>query len=126
MGRFLWISLGGAIGTGLRYLVSGWAAAIWGAGFPYGTLAVNVAGSFVLGALMQLGLTTELLSPTLRVTLTIGLIGGFTTYSTFNYETLEYLRRSATVLAVANVVATLLGCLDAGWAGSVVGQRLVG
>ena len=89
MTRFLWICVGGAAGTGARYLLSGWALATLGASFPWGTLAVNVLGSFLLGLLMQVGITTSLLSPTLRLALTTGVMGGFTTYSTFNYETIR-------------------------------------
>ncbi|HEY1435116.1 MAG TPA: CrcB family protein, partial [Thermoanaerobaculia bacterium] len=74
MSRFLWICLGGAAGTGTRYLLSGWALAVLGAGFPYGTLAVNVIGSFCVGLIMQVGLATSLMSPTLRLTLTTGVM----------------------------------------------------
>lgn len=88
MSRFFWICLGGAAGTGARYLMSVWALTLLGPAFPWGTIAVNVTGSFLLGGLMHLALTTGILTPTLRLALTSGLLGGFTTYSTFNYETL--------------------------------------
>ncbi|HET9315661.1 MAG TPA: CrcB family protein, partial [Vicinamibacteria bacterium] len=87
MGRFLLVCLGGAVGTGARYLVSMAALRLLGAGFPYGTLTVNVLGSFLLGAIMHVGVTTTLLSPTARLVLATGVMGGFTTYSSFNYET---------------------------------------
>lgn len=87
LARFFWICLGGAIGTGARYLLSGWMLRVAGPGFPYGTLAVNVAGSFLLGLLMQVSLATDSFPPTLRVVLATGVMGGFTTYSAFNYET---------------------------------------
>ena len=95
MNRFLWICLGGGIGTGARYLLSGWLLAAFGTAFPYGTLAVNLIGSFLLGAIMHVALTTNWIAPVLRVALTTGVMGGFTTYSTFNYETLQYLREEA-------------------------------
>ena len=126
MSRFLWICLGGAAGTGARYLLSGWALAALGPSFPWGTLAVNVIGSFLLGLLMQVGVTTSLLSPTLRLALTTGVMGGFTTYSTFNYETMRYIQDSAWRLAVGNVLATLVLCLVAGFAGVVLGRALFG
>src|SRR5262245_45608072 len=110
MSRFLWICLGGAVGTGARYLIALGAPRVLGTAFPYGTLFVNVVGSFLLGALMHLGLATSLMSPTLRLVLTTGVMGGFTTYSTFNYETTEYLRQGAYGLAGLNVVATLGLC----------------
>jgi CrcB protein len=126
MTRFLWICLGGAAGTGARYLLSGWALAALGAGFPYGTLAVNVIGSFCAGLLMQVGIATPLISPTLRLALTTGVMGGFTTYSTFNYETIRYMQDGAWRLAAGNVALTLFACLAAGLAGIALGRSLFG
>jgi CrcB protein len=126
MSRFLWICLGGAAGTGARYLLSGWLLRTLGPGFPWGTLAVNVIGSFLLGLLMHIALATALLSPTLRLTLTTGVMGGFTTYSTFNYETLQYLQRNEWLAAGTNVAATLLVCLAVGALGVLTGRLLVG
>jgi CrcB protein len=117
MTRFLWICLGGAAGTGARYLMSGWVQRLGGT-FPYGTLAVNVLGSFLLGVIMRVALTTELLSPTPRLALTVGVLGGFTTYSTFNYETLQYFQDGAWLFAFLNILTTVLGCLIAGAIGS--------
>jgi CrcB protein len=110
MARFLWICLGGAAGPG----------------FPWGTLAVNVIGSFLLGLIMQVSLSTGLLSPTLRLGLTTGVMGGFTTYSTFNYETLQLCQRNEWLPAFANLAATLLGCLAVGVLGIFAGRLLVG
>ena len=126
MSRFLWICLGGAAGTGARYLLSGWALAALGAGFPYGTLAVNVIGSFCVGLLVQVGIATPVLSPTLRLALTTGVMGGFTTYSTFNYETIRYVQDGAWRLAAGNVALTLAACLAAGFAGVALGRSLFG
>jgi CrcB protein len=126
MTRFLWICAGGAAGTGARYLLSGWALGTLGSAFPWGTLAVNVIGSFLLGLLMQVGLATPLLSPTLRLSLTTGVMGGFTTYSTFNYETIRYVQDGSWPVALANVAATLIGCFVAGLAGLAGGRWLFG
>ena len=114
MARFLLICLGGAIGTGARYLVAVWMARAVGTAFPYGTLLVNVSGSFLLGLLMQLPLSTQVISADMRLIIGTGLLGGFTTYSTFNYETLALLREDAWGVALANTAATLIGCLVAG------------
>ena len=122
MTRFLWICAGGAAGTGARYLLSGWALAAFGSAFPWGTLAVNLIGSFLLGFLMQVGLATSLLSPTLRLSLTTGVMGGFTTYSTFNHETIRYIQDGSWPVALGNVAATLIGCLLAGVVGLAVGR----
>ena len=126
MSRFLLVCLGGAFGTGARYLVALWAPRMFGVSFPYATLIVNALGSFLLGAIMHVGLNTALLSPTARLVLATGVMGGFTTYSTFNYETTEYLRAGAFALAGWNVAATLLLCLLAGALGLAVARWMFG
>ncbi len=126
MERFLFICLGGAVGTGARYLVSGWAAQWLGTGFPYGTLAVNLIGSLLLGALMHVGLTTEWLSPPMRLAVTTGVMGGFTTYSTFSYETMRLLQEGAWLLAGANIAITIVACLAASFAGFALARAWVG
>jgi CrcB protein len=126
MDRLLWVCLGGAAGSGARYLVSGWALRVMGSAFPYGTLAVNLAGSFILAALMHVGLSTEWMTPTARLALTTGVMGGFTTYSTFSYETMRLLQEGAYGIAGLNVVGTVAGCLMASFLGHLVGQLLVG
>lgn len=126
MARFLWICLGGAAGTGARYWLSGWAQRHAGIGFPVGTLAVNVIGSFAIGVLMEIGVAGGMLPPTVRLALTTGVIGGFTTYSTFNYETIESLRSGAWAIAAANVLVTVFVCLAAGGAGLGLGRWWIG
>ncbi len=121
MERFLWICLGSAVGGGARYLVSGWALKALGSAFPYGTLAVNLIGSFLLAGLMYAGVDKAMLSPTVRLVLTVGVMGGFTTYSTFSYETMKLLQDGAWAMAVTNVLIAVVGCLLAsvlGWAGA--------
>lgn len=117
MTRFVWICLGGAIGTGARYLLSGWALKAFGSAFAWGTLLVNVIGSFLLALIMHVALQSESFSPTLRLMLTTGVMGGFTTYSTFSYETVGYLQDGAYWLAAANVLATVILCLAATFVG---------
>lgn len=126
MNRLFWICLGGAAGTGARYLLSGWLLAALGMAFPYGTLAANLIGSFLLGAIMHVALTTNWIAPTLRLALTTGIMGGFTTYSTFNYETLQYLRQEAWGLVAWNLGATVVGCLAAGMAGLALARWWIG
>ncbi len=126
MERFLWICLGGAAGTAARYLLSGWLLRVAGPGFPWGTLAVNVLGSFLLGLIMQVAFTTNLLSPTVRLALTTGVMGGFTTYSTFNYETLQYFQQDEWLLGLTNLGVTVAACLTAGVLGVLAGRLLVG
>lgn len=126
MSRFLWICLGGAAGTGARYALSGWILAAIGTGFPYGTLAVNLIGSFLVGAVVHVALATNSIAPTLRLALTTGFLGGFTTYSTFNYETLQYFQEKAWLLGFANIAVTVVSCLLAGAAGLVLARAAVG
>ena len=124
--RLLWVTLGSAIGGALRYVTSQLALALLGSSYPYGTLAVNLVGSFLIGLIMHLGLSSTLVSPTLRLFLTSGVMGGLTTYSAFNYETLALLREGTWEVGLLNVVVMLVGCLAAGVAGLALGRTLVG
>lgn len=126
MAQFLLICLGGAVGTGARYLLSAWAADLFGAAFPYGTLAANVIGSFLVATIMYVGLETAALSPSLRIALTIGVMGGFTTFSTFSFETLRYLQEGAWELCFLNVGLNVVGSLGACFLGWASGKWLVG
>jgi CrcB protein len=126
MARFLWICFGGALGTGVRYLVGLWAGKALGTTFPYGTLIVNVLGCFLIAAITHIALTTTSISPTLRLTLTTGVMGGLTTYSSFNLETTNLLRERAWASATLNVGATAAICFVAGLLGLVVARRFVG
>jgi len=126
MDRFLWVCLGSALGGGARYLVSQAALQFLGPEFPFGTLTVNVAGSFLIGLIMHVGLTSTLISPTTRIFLTTGVMGGLTTYSTFNYETLNLMQEGVWHLAALNLGGTVLGCFLAGILGLAAGELWVG
>ncbi len=117
--RFLLVCAGGALGSGARFLASSWAARTLGADFPRGTLIVNVTGSFALAVLLA---RVEAVPPDLRLFLGTGVLGGYTTYSSFNYETLALLDGGSPRLALANVALTLLGCLAGGAAGLALGR----
>ncbi len=118
--RFLLVCAGGAIGSGARYLVSTWAAGALGADFPRGTILVNATGSFVLA--FVLSLPPSALSVEARLFLGAGIMGGYTTYSSFNYETLALFERGSPLLALANVLVTVAVCLVSGLAGLVLGR----
>lgn len=124
--RFLLICLGGAVGTGARYGVGGLCARWLGADFPYGTLVVNVLGSFLIGFIQQVGLTTLAIPDTVRLVLTIGVMGGFTTYSSFSYETLRLVEEGSWLQATINVVATTGLCLGVCVLGLALGRIVVG
>jgi CrcB protein len=122
--RLFLICLGGAIGTGARYLTYLWALAAFGSAFPFGTLIVNAAGSFLIAFIVETAGTTHLISDDVRLMLTTGVMGGFTTYSAFNFETTGYLRMGQWGTAVANVGVTLVLCLAAGFAGVAFARAL--
>lgn len=123
--RLLWVCAAGALGSGARFLISLGVERAGPTGFPLGTLIVNVAGSFVICVIMELA-AAGLVSPTTRLALTTGFLGGFTTYSAFAYETLRCLEARAFRLGVANLVLTLILGLSAGAAGLWCGRRLAG
>jgi CrcB protein len=125
MERFLWICLGGAAGTGARYLIALWAARRLGTAFPCGTLIVNLLGCYAIAAVMHAAAALSW-SATLRSAITIGFIGGLTTYSSFNYETSRLLEEGAVGSAVLNTLATILGAFTAGWLGLLSARLLLG
>ncbi|HEU4365132.1 MAG TPA: fluoride efflux transporter CrcB [Candidatus Krumholzibacteria bacterium] len=116
--KFLWIGIGGFIGSVLRYLVAGWAQeSSRSVSFPYGTLVVNIAGCLLIGALSYLADARGLLQAEVRLFLFVGVLGGFTTFSTFGLETLNLLRDGELLVAILNVSANVVLCLAAVWAG---------
>ena len=124
MERLFWICVAGGAGSGARYLVGLWAAQRLGSAFLYGTLIVNVAGCFLIAALMHAAVMFGW-SPTVRAAIAIGFLGGFTTYSAFNYETMRLIEEGATATASINVIATLVGGWAAGWMGLAIARHLV-
>jgi CrcB protein len=124
-----WLNLGvvcagSALGGGLRYLVSLWAAARGWTAFPWATLIVNVVGCFLIMLIATIAAATTL-STNLRLFLTTGIMGGLTTYSTFDYETTKFLQDGAPVSALLNVAATLIACFVAGLLGIAVAKLFV-
>lgn len=126
MGRLLLICLGGALGTGARFLISTGMARAFGPQFPRGTILINVTGSFLIALVMDLSLRTGAISPAMRLFLTTGVMGGYTTYSSFNYETLRLAEDGSTWLAALNLGLTVVGCLAAGALGLFAARALPG
>jgi CrcB protein len=124
--RFLIVCGAGAAGCGTRYLVNVWAADRWGTTFPYGTLIVNVLGSFLIALVMELALHIASFPPNLRLALTTGFMGGLTTYSSFNYETTSLAATGSSARAALNVGVTLVACFATGALGLWVGRRMAG
>ena len=122
--RTLLVAVGGLIGSVGRYWVSGVVQRVSGSDFPLGTLAVNVVGSFTVAFVMALSIERGAIGGNARLFLTVGVCGGFTTMSTFSYETLALLRDGQTVFAWGNIAATLGASLTAAWLGQTFGRLL--
>jgi CrcB protein len=123
--ELLAIAAMGAFGAVARYAVSGWAYRFLGDRMAWGTLAVNVLGSFLLGVLMTAGLQSSALPRLWRVALGVGFLGAFTTYSTFSYETVRYLEQGAYMTAVTNVGLNLIVGLFAAGLGLAFGRLVM-
>ena len=112
-------------GGGLsRYYLSGWVYALLGRSFPYGTFVVNIVGAYLIGLVMELGLRSTALSEAWRLGLTVGFLGGLTTFSTFSYETFKLLEDGQFLLAAVNVLASVFICLLCTWLGIVTIRAL--
>jgi fluoride exporter len=122
--RLLLVCLGGAFGSGARYLVALALARPPTLQFPWATFAVNVLGCFCLQLLLGLAAGGLRVSDEIRLLLATGVLGGFTTYSSFNAETLALWRAGAPRLALIYLVATVLVCLAAGLAGAALARSL--
>ena len=120
----VFIAVGGAIGAVLRYGASIGVYSLLGRGFPYGTLFVNVAGSLLIGVLSVVMLERFDIAPEWRAAVLVGVLGSFTTFSTFSIETLILLEQGDIVRAVANIVLSVLICLLAVWFGVSLGRQI--
>jgi CrcB protein len=123
--RVLLVGLGGAVGSVLRYLVATAALRWLGPDYPWGTLAVNLAGAFAIGVVQELALDRAVVPEDLRIFLATGVMGGFTTYSAFSYETVRLAQTGAWSAAGFNVVVTTALCLVLCAAGMFVGRLLL-
>lgn len=122
--RLLLVLLGGALGSGARYGVGLWAATRFGAAFSWGTLTVNVAGSFLIGLLATLANELGRIGPDGRVFLLVGVLGGFTTFSSFSLETVRLMEHNEPARALANILVCLFLALGAALLGVAAGRML--
>jgi CrcB protein len=122
-----WVGVGGFIGSVLRYFMSGLVQE-WSKrdDFPVGTLSVNVLGCLVIGLLSQLAEARGALSPAARAFIIVGILGGFTTFSSFGNETMNLWRDGERALGFANVAAQLVLGLGAVWVGRLLGDKIWG
>jgi len=120
--NFVVVFVGGGIGAAIRYWMDGAVQRWTGSTFPYGTFVINSLGCLMIGILMTTLEERFLVNPSLRIFLTIGILGGFTTFSTFSYETIEMMRSAEYYFAAVNVSLTVFTCLAATYVGTIIGK----
>lgn len=118
------IGVGGFLGAVARYLVDGWVLSRTGADLPWGTLVINLSGSFVLGVLFALAIDRAILSPEIRGPLMIGFLGAYTTFSTLMLESWRLFEEGSTMLGLANLVGSVVLGLIAVVGGLALGRTL--
>ena len=124
MRQMLAIAAGGAAGSLLRFWMSNWVHSFAERSFPYGTLVVNVLGCLLMGFLFVLFIDRLSDNPVLRAGILIGVLGGFTTFSSFSIETFHLIEQGAWIKAVANMSGSLALCVGATWIGVILGRQI--
>lgn len=126
MFAYLWIAIGGALGSAGRFWLSGLAASRFGETFPWGTLLVNVSGSFIIGFFATVTSPDgRLFAPSgFRQFFIYGLCGGFTTFSSFSWQTLELAQNGEWLRSGGNILSSVALCLAAVWLGHLLGAAL--
>ena len=115
---------GAGIGGGVRYLLTEWLSERWGAAFPWGTLVVNVSGAFVLGVLVALSADRGVIPPAWRLFLGVGILGGYTTFSTLSFESVALIQRGLVTQGALNMFGSAILGLVAVFAGMLVGRAI--
>jgi fluoride exporter len=120
----LLVAVGGGMGSVTRYLLGGWFAARLGASFPYGTFVINVTGSFIIGLFLAFAQERAWLSPYWRLFFAVGFVGGYTTFSTFEYESVRLLQDREMLLGALYLVGSVVTGAIGAVAGIIVGGRI--
>jgi CrcB protein len=118
------VVIGAGIGGGLRYVLGGWMAERWGGAFPWHTLVINVSGAFLLGVLMAVTVERNLLPGSMRLLLGVGVLGGFTTFSTLSYESIALVEQGLIMHGVANMFGSAVLGLGAAVLGLLAGRAI--
>ena len=106
--QYLVISLGGILGANARYVLGTWIAQRYGTSFPYGTLVINISGSFVIGLFLTLISERFVLHPNWRLFFVVGFLGAYTTFSTFSYESVVLLQNGSWRLGLVNMLGSVV------------------
>lgn len=115
MEKFLLISAGAVFGANARYWMGVWSAEKWGSSFPIGTLIINITGSFLLGLFMTLATERFLVDPRMRLLVTVGFLGAYTTFSTYTFESIALLQKGQWALGFVNLLGSaILGLASVG------------
>ena len=122
--QILFVGVGGFIGSTLRYIIALFSMKLWGDGFPFSTLIVNVVGSFLIGIIMGLDAEKGIVPPNIRLLLVTGILGGFTTFSAFSYETISLFDGGRILAGMMNIIITVILGLVAVYIGKT-GIRLL-
>ncbi len=125
MGKYFAVGVGGFVGSVARFWLAVYVGQRMGTRFPYGTFLINVSGSFLIGLVMTILTERTHLSPTYRYLIPIGFIGGYTTFSTFEYETLRAIQDGQFTIGLLNMVLSVLVGFLMVWTGAMVGKAVV-
>lgn len=124
MTKYLLVAAGGALGATSRFVIATLTLKLYGGLFPLGTFVINVSGSFLIGALMTLFVSRPGIPANWRLFLVTGILGGYTTFSSFEWETVSLTKEGAVVTALLYVMLSLLLGYAGAWLGSLLGQKL--
>lgn len=125
MNSLLFVAMGGAVGAVLRYGISSGIYSWFGRSFPYGTLAVNVLGSFAIGLLSILLIEKFEIPHEIRLGLVVGVLGALTTFSTFSWDTLDLMQQGMMQKAFVNVLLNVVVCIGAAWMGAQWAKSMI-
>jgi CrcB protein len=118
----LWVGIGGFLGANARYFLGGWIASRLGAAFPYGTFVINITGSFILGFFLAFAQERIWVNPSARLLFAVGFVGAYTTFSTFEYESVRLLQDGELLLGLSYIIGSVIAGAIAAVAGIVLGN----